>query len=155
MIYDSIDNLKDYIPMMPQLVTVIEVLANEKLADKADGGYTTANPKVRYNIASYATIDQPKQFESHQAEIDVQIMLSGRETMQVASRSSARSEIPYDAQTDCSLFDCDATVSITADADHFAIFFTGEPHKPGLAHEGCAGIRKVIFKVGSDPGRPQ
>ena len=42
---------------------------------------------------------------------------------------------------------CSSDLSITLQAGMFAVFFPGEPHKPGIQGETPAEIKKAVVKV--------
>jgi len=156
MIFDTIENLSKYESVLPGLATAVQILKTVDLAAKEKGSYTSDDPLCRYNIAEYTTVGD-KQFEIHKKEVDVQIMLTGCEKMTLASRSLCEKAGTYDAEGDASMVDGDDTASITVCPGTFAIFFTGEPHKPGLTPAGCCcsagdgkAVKKVIFKIKVD-----
>ncbi|MBO4576283.1 MAG: YhcH/YjgK/YiaL family protein, partial [Neisseriaceae bacterium] len=79
MIYDTLNHLADYLPIMPLLAEVIKILQQTDFMQKPAGRYETNNPTVRFNIDEYQTVLEPKPFEFHQQYADVQIVLQGQE----------------------------------------------------------------------------
>ena len=88
MIFDSLDRLSLYAKDFPALKTADAIL-KEDLLSKEPGSYTTDDPNCRYNIVHYKTHVGHKDFEIHQREADLQIMLSGGEIMKAATRDLA------------------------------------------------------------------
>lgn len=147
MLFDTLDNLELYIPVLPKLRKVIEIMDRGLPYEAEPGKYTTDDPDVRYVVSSYMTNTEPTQFESHRKETDVQIVLEGQELIALTWRELADKATPYDAASDCVLLDGDPTVVIQATTGRFSVFFPGEPHKPGVAIGESSAVKKVVFKI--------
>ncbi len=83
--------------------------------------------------------------EVHDKYIDIQIVLSGRETFGWAARPalvSARGE--FDTQKDIQFFDDSPSLRFTLGAGEFAVFFPSDAHAPLI---GRGRVRKCIIKV--------
>lgn len=147
MIFDSLDRLHLYTQDLPPLNTAITIL-KEDLLSKEPGSYTTDDPNCRYNIVHYETQVGDKDFEIHQREADLQIMLSGSEIMRAATRDLGLQAKDYDADKDIAFIKGESMVSYTACPGFFALFLPGEPHAPGIALTDTAEkAKKVVFKI--------
>lgn len=147
MIFDSLDRLSLYAKDFPALKTADAIL-KEDLLSKEPGSYTTDDPNCRYNIVHYETHVGDKDFEIHQREADLQIMLSGGEIMKAATRDLALQAQGYDADKDIAFVKGETMVSYTARPGFFALFLPGEPHAPGIALTDTAEkAKKVVFKI--------
>ena len=146
MIFDSLENLSLYAPVIPQLQAAI-VLINDPNFDLTPGAHTTAIEGLRYNVAQYETLEGDKEFEIHKKEIDVQIMILGQEYIASAPRVLAEMAGPYDEKGDAMMVQGDYSEKLKLDERKVAIYFPGEPHKPGLAVNKSQKIKKVIFKI--------
>ena len=148
MIFDNLENLDLYAGVIPQLKDIIKLLENGDI-EYEKGSYTTDIKGVRYNVAEYLSKDQDEapEFEFHKKEIDLQIMLEGEEIIDGASRDAAKYADDYNAETDCSMVETIENNFIHLVKDMFVIYLTGEPHKPGLAVENPAPVKKIIFKI--------
>ena len=147
MIFDTLDHLPDYLPLMPQLETVLSVLRTPDFIHKPAGRYETDNPAVRFNIDEYTTVVEPKRFEFHQKYADVQIMLQGREIHHTALRDDVLTVKNFDAQKDIAFFDASPVGEYLLEEGRFCIYFPNEPHRSQLAIDESMPVRKVIFKV--------
>ncbi|MGE4583692.1 MAG: YhcH/YjgK/YiaL family protein [Sphaerochaeta sp.] len=148
MIIDHVAQLERYIPVLPPLETVVTVLREGKLATLPYGSYHTENPRVRYNLFAYDTEKtQSETYEIHKKEVDVQILLSGRERMDIADANHLILTAEYDPAKDASFAKGRALVSYHADTSTFALFFPGEPHAPNLVDEVPTHVVKVVFKI--------
>ncbi len=145
MIFDSIENLALYGSAIPCLSQVLELLESG-MHDIPKGSYSTDTPGLRYNVAQYQPTTEPKQYEIHKREIDLQVMLSGDEQILTASRALAKEAGPYDSAGDCMLVDGDSNGSSVLTEGTFAVYYPGEPHKPGL-FATQQEVKKVIFKI--------
>ncbi|MCI6952286.1 MAG: YhcH/YjgK/YiaL family protein [Spirochaetia bacterium] len=147
MIFDSLDRLSLYAKDFPALKTADAIL-KEDLLSKEPGSYTTDDPNCRYSIVHYETHVGHKDFEIHQREADLQIMLSGGEIMKAATRDLALQAQGYDANKDIAFVKGETMVSYTARPGFFALFLPGEPHAPGIALTDTAEkAKKVVFKI--------
>lgn len=148
MILDQITHLKRYVPAIPPLQTVISILESGVLKTQEFGTYKTEDPRVRYNLFTYTTEKQSAEvYEVHQKEIDVQILLSGFERMEVANPSTLQITQPYDEAKDALFGPAQSQVTFHANPSVFALFFPGEPHGPNLVDKESTRVVKVVFKV--------
>lgn len=131
------------------------LLAALTLALKADpqrcepGCHVLQGDDIFMNVMQFMT--QPahaKRAELHAEYIDVQILLAGEERIEFGLADSARQCDEWHHEDDYQL--CDEIAgqqSITLQAGMFAVFFPGEPHKPGIQGETPAEIKKAVVKV--------
>lgn len=147
MLFDTLENLELYVPVLPKLRKVIEIMDRGLPYDAEPGSYTTDDPDVRYIVSAYMSSAESKQFESHRKETDVQIVLEGQELMALTWRELAGQATPYDEEKDCVFLDGEPTVVIQATQGRFSIFLPGEPHKPGVALAEPSAVKKVVFKI--------
>lgn len=147
MIFDTLNHLSDYLPLMPDLSEVIKILQQPDFANKPAGRYETDNPAVRFNIDEYQTVLEPKQFEFHQQYADVQIVLQGQEIHHTALRDDIAIVQHFDKQRDIAFFDSLPVGEYLLEEGRFCIYFPSEPHRSQLATDEPAFVRKVVFKV--------
>lgn len=146
MIYDSLTHLSLYSSVLPQLPEVVRMLSSGNL-DLTPGAHKTGVDGLRYNVACYETLESDKEYEIHRKEVDVQVMLSGVECIDSSPRALASLAGPYSDKDDCALVQGDRNARIILSEGMFAIYFPGEPHKPGLAYRASEKVKKVIFKI--------
>ena len=147
MIFDTLENLPEYIPLVDGLEKVLHCLKNDNFAEKKAGSYTTDDERVRYNIGEYDTGTEGKLFEKHRFDTDVQIMLKGKEKMDFTFDALCGPYGDYDEQKDVSFADGTNLLSLEASTSDFVIFLPGEVHKPGLPAASSEKVKKVIFKI--------
>jgi len=148
MIIDKLSDLRRYIPSLPALETVCSVLESGILKTQSFGSYKTDNPSVRYNLFTYHKEKTASDiYEIHQKEVDVQILLSGFERMDIASKDGLQTIEEYNPAKDALFSKGNKAVSYHADTTTFALFFPGEPHAPNLVDGKPTEVVKVVFKI--------
>ena len=101
----------------------------------------------------YQTKARPEGFfESHRKYIDVQVVVTGEEVMELVETSRLTVSLAYDAERDFIKYADDAGASVLRlNAGEAAIFFPVDGHMPGLRPGGVAGlVRKTVIKVPFD-----
>lgn len=137
-----------YLPLLPKLQKVIEILDRGQIYEQAEGTYTTDDSDVCYVITSYETDTKPGQFEIHRRDTDVQIVLAGSELLAMTWRELVSTAGSYDADNDVSFLDGgEPTVVVNAIPGRFVIFFPGEPHKAKVASGEISTVKKLVFKL--------
>lgn len=148
MIIDKVSDLHRYAPALPALKTVCTILESGVLKNQSFGSYKTDNPAVRYNLFTYHTEKTESDiYEIHRKEVDVQILLSGFERMDIASKDGLEIVQEYDPAKEAMFLKGRRQVSYHADTTTFALFFPGEPHAPNLVDGKPAEVVKVVFKI--------
>lgn len=147
MVFDTLDQLEMYIPLLPAIRVVADTMDHDELYDKAPGKYSTRDPKVTYTIYEYMTSPADKPFEYHREHSDVMIVLSGQELMSTSWRELKNQSQAFDSKADVGFFQADPVTVLQAAQGRFAIFFPGEPHKSGIAAGEPSLVKKVVFKI--------
>lgn len=88
-------------------------------------------------------------FEAHQIYADVQVILSGREIMQVAPGAFLKPVTEYERDKDYQFFQVQESITdLLVTAKTFVVFFPGEVHRPScLVAPGDNEVFKLVFKV--------
>lgn len=91
-------------------------------------------------------------FESHRKYIDVQVVVEGEETLELAEISRLPVRQAYDAERDVIIYADYAGASLLRlGAGEAAIFFPADGHMPGLRSGTVANlVRKTVIKVPVD-----
>lgn len=147
MVFDTLDQLEMYIPVVPKLRLIADIMDHDDLYEKECGSYTTKDPDVTYTISQYMTTSGGKQFEFHKDHTDVQIVLKGQELMSTTWRELKNQCETFDAKGDVGFFQAEPTTVLQATQGRFAVFFPGEPHKSGISAGEVSPVKKVVFKV--------
>ena len=88
-------------------------------------------------------------FESHRRLIDVQVVVAGREIIEVIDAARSPVQVPYDSERDFTHHADAAGASIARlEAGDVAVFFPSDVHMPGLrAGAEAVLVRKTVVKV--------
>ena len=168
MIYDTIDRLAFYEPLLPGTALIKSFLEREDLAELKNGKYELDGDNLYASIDSYFThpIDVSR-FEAHQRYADLQILIDGhhsfekgkntlsekcgdRELCGVSSPSSLLTiTTAYDAEKDILFGQATNAGWVNITRTHFAVFFPNDAHLPGCHPLGriLPPVRKCVFKI--------
>lgn len=147
MIFDILDQLEMYIPVLPALRVVADVMDHDDVYEKECGTYSTYDEKVSYTVMECKTSVEGRQFEFHKNHTCVQIVLRGQELMSTTWRELKRQCETFSENADVGFLDAEPISVLQATQGRFAVFFPGEPFKTGVAYGEPAVVKKVIFKV--------
>lgn len=88
-------------------------------------------------------------FESHRNHIDLQVIVSGEELMEVIDVSRIIVREPYDAARDLITYlDATDASKLSVRAGEAAIFFPADVHMPSLRLQASAAlVRKTVVKI--------
>ncbi|HGN1899911.1 TPA: N-acetylneuraminate anomerase [Proteus mirabilis] len=150
MLFGHLSDLATMPEMNPALRHAMEKALALDPASLAPGSYKIDGETLFMNVMTFETVPrEQKQAELHQRYIDIQILLSGEETIDFGIQGSAQDVTPYNETDDYQLTDDiihRQTLSLTPNM--FAIFMPYEPHKPGIAQKNEAStLKKVVIKL--------
>ena len=148
MISDRLEHAARYTALHPAFADAMAYLASFD-TNTPDGNYPLAHG-CEARVMSYQTEPAAqKRWESHRRFIDIQLVVRGRELMQVADITSLLGPTPYDEANDVLFYEraASSVAEIRAGAGDFTIFFPLDGHRPGLAIDAPADVRKIVIKV--------
>jgi biofilm protein TabA len=88
--------------------------------------------------------------ETHRTYIDIQVLLSGSEQIEVFSAANLIGGDPYDAGRDLRFYDrpAKAEAVLSLEPGKFAVFFPDDAHMPGLQNGTAAEtVKKAVAKI--------
>lgn len=147
MIFDTLDKLEMYIPLVPKLKAVAEAMDHDNIYDKEKGKYTTPDPDVTYEVQEVTTSVSDVPFIVHKKHTVISIVLSGVELASTTWRELKDQAIAFDAKTDTGLFQAEPISALQSAQGRFALFFAGEPYKTSVALGESQRVKKVIFRI--------
>jgi len=147
MIFDKIENFRQYLCMHEQFIDVLRFLKSEPVSGLADGKYYINDQGAFAIIDTYETKETADCFiECHRKYIDVQVVIEGIENVGVCRRSAC-DESAYDEEKDFQKLEGDVDL-LTLEAGSFMIFYPDDGHMPKIKHgDSSGGVKKVVFKV--------
>ena len=149
MIFDTISHLPQYLPQ--DVWKDLESFLSRLCPDAPEGQCEIRKSEIFAQISSYKTrLPSKGHFETHDKYVDVQIVLSGMEMIDVVPRDALIPDTDYDEQNDICFYkttDVHA-VRLPMVPSHFAMFFPQDAHDPQLAPPtGVQNVKKVVIKI--------
>jgi YhcH/YjgK/YiaL family protein len=152
MIVDRIENTARYLAINQGFAPALAFLRRPDLQELPVGEYAIDGDRV-YAMVSKAP-GRKKELallEIHERYIDVQLVLSGVDTMGWKSRSYCEKPAEaYDPQADIQFFEDQPDAWIPIHAGEFAIFFPEDAHMPLIS---SGEIHKVVVKIKGAPAQ--
>ncbi|RYF87634.1 MAG: DUF386 domain-containing protein [Chitinophagaceae bacterium] len=147
MVIDSLKNAAKYYALHPLFRQAFEYINATDLASAQDGKADIAEGlKAIFSNARGKTKDQSLQkFECHDKHIDIQLCISGKETIGWKPRENCSAlKGEYNEEKDVSFYDDAADMFFQLTDGQFAIFFPEDVHAPMI---GEGDIKKLVIKV--------
>jgi YhcH/YjgK/YiaL family protein len=96
----------------------------------------------------YLTQDRGgKRFESHENYIDIQAVIKGEESIEVAPVNGLDIDVEYDDEHDIIWYKGGDGDLLTVSSGKFAVLYPSDGHKPGLMGGSPARVYKTVVKV--------
>ena len=146
MILDSLASLPKYAQLNPRFAKVLDFVRRANLDMLPVGRHEIEGDAV-YVLVVETDLRKRNDalLEAHRRYIDVQVVLTGTETMGWTPLAlCSRVNKPYAEPSDIEFYDDDASAWIPVRPGQMAIFFPQDAHAPLV---GDGRVRKLIFKV--------
>jgi len=91
--------------------------------------------------------------ETHQRYVDIQVLLSGTECLEIFPQANLTVSEPYDAERDVEFYEVPETapIRVTLKPGQFIVFFPEDAHMPCLnADDTLKPVQKVVIKLRAD-----
>lgn len=149
MIIGKIKNIGMYKGISKNLDIAIDNIIDGNYKNKSVGKNEIDGNRVFFNIQEINTKDVEEAFfETHKKYIDIQIVIDGTENYGVLlSDKDLEIAEPFNCEKDFALFNKKPETIFTLTPEDFIIFFTDEPHMPGLKVNEKETIKKVVYKI--------
>jgi len=151
MIFDTISHLPQYLPS--DVWKDLEPFTRRLCSDIPEGKCWIREPDIFAQVSSYQT--QPahdRRFETHKRYVDVQILLTGSERIDVISPETLVPDTDYDNHNDIRFYkrvDIPA-VQLVMVPGSFALFFPHDSHCPQITpHSEVQNVKKAVIKINS------
>ena len=145
MILDSLENFALYQGMHPGFKKAAEFLTKADLHQLLTGRQEIDGDRLYVNVME---IDghsrEDAQLEYHRKYIDIQIVLSGDETIGWTALQDLPKGTPFDSEKDYALVKAPVSAWFPVKPGFFAVFFPQDAHAPCC---GAGKIRKAVVKV--------
>ena len=147
MILDKIENSSRYFKA-PIFEEIFEKL-KEFDVNTPNGTYKT-HESYYFKVMSYETQLFPKIIESHKKEVDVQILLSGKELIKIYKEQDVSALEEYNIDDDCQFYqELNPPISeLILEPNYMAVFFPNDIHGPLYTHDNEAHkLKKIVIKI--------
>ena len=146
MILDSLKNAASTLALNPLFKQAFEFIQKNDLSKMELGKTILDGDKLFISVMEIdGKLPEAAKMESHVKYIDIQVVLSGVETMGWTAIEHCTEAIePYNAEKDLQFFADKPSTLITVHPGEFAIFFPEDGHAPGI---GNGLIKKAVVEV--------
>lgn len=129
----------------------VEFLSNLEEKDLTIGCHSV-NENFYYNVQEYETkVDPLKHFESHCKYVDVQILVSGEENLQIVDVSRLQIESPYDERKERVLYYPSGNeASVVLRPGSAVLLFPKDAHRTIAINGHPCKVKKIVGKVKID-----
>lgn len=147
MIFDKLINAYAYKALGPRFKAAFEFFESGDVHHLAPGRHELDGDRLFVNVEAYETrtVDMGK-WEAHRRYADIQLILSGRERMDYAPIDAVTEVVAYDPEKDAAFFEGEG-MPLIVEAGMFALFLPHDVHRPNLAPDTPAPVRKAVAKV--------
>lgn len=152
MIFDKIDNYQLY-PYGKAWTAAFEFL--QKLTPLAEvKEYPIEGKDIFARVQEYNTLTEAEaKIEAHRHYVDIQVLLSGSESIRYFPASNLETKEKYDEKKDAAFFYPTAQypVELHLKPGYFAVFFPNDAHMPQLVSTLVPSpVKKVVIKIAVD-----
>jgi len=146
MILDSLKNAASTLALNPLFKQAFDFIQKNDLSKMELGKTILDGDKLFISVMEIdGKLPEAAKMESHVKYIDIQVVISGVETMGWTAIEHCTEAIePYNAEKDLQFFADKPSTLITVHPGEFAIFFPEDGHAPGI---GNGLIKKAVVKV--------
>lgn len=150
MLLDTIDSLERYAAAVPGLKIAKAFIVDPATARLGPGSYELGDGLYALVQEYRSSPASEKRWEIHRERHDLQFIVSGEEC--IGWSVALIDPEPYDAGRDIAFSDkVGFATELSLAAGHFAFFFAGEAHRPGIvgpgAKESARAVRKIVVKL--------
>jgi biofilm protein TabA len=149
MIFDSIHKLSKY-SNVPYISEILKFLKETNIKELSEGDIPIKQEELFVKVLHYTPKDATENyFETHDYYADLQMIVSGQETIHVVDNQYLKETDEFSLEGDFTFYKADQKITeLVLEQDKFAIFFPGEPHKPGCTYNNVKEpVMKLVFKI--------
>lgn len=147
MIIDNVKNRRLYETAHPLFSQAFDFIKAYLAEPKPVGKYELLGDALFAMVQEYDSKADGK-MEVHNEYIDLQFVAEGEEKILWAEREGLDVLTPFEDGVDAAfLSDGDRPAALHLRAGDFAIFYPSDAHKPGLAVNASAPVKKIVVKI--------
>ena len=135
----------DYRGIHPNLDLALEHVTPEFLSALGEERVELKGEEVYCTKFTYETVpDEEAFFEAHRLYLDIHLMLSGSERVEIASPAALEQ---FDHQGDFYAYRGEGRHSLVLSPGDFLVVFPDDAHKIKMRVDGRATVTKAVFKI--------
>lgn len=148
MIADSLENIQRYVALNPLFAKAFDYIQSADLLSLEVGKFDIEGDLIRGIVSDKkgtTAAESTAKFECHNAHIDIQVCIRGRETMGWKPRNTCK--VPrgeYNPEKDVLFFEDAPDMFFGITDNQFVIFYPEDVHAPMI---GEGPIKKLVIKV--------
>jgi YhcH/YjgK/YiaL family protein len=147
MILDKVENSIRYFKA-PVFHEIFQKLKDFNI-NTPNGTYKT-HDSYYFKVMSYETQLSPEIIESHRKEVDVQILLCGKELIKIYKEEDVSVLQKYNSKIDCQFYkELNSPISeLILEPSYMAVFFPNDIHSPLHAqNKKVEKLKKIVLKI--------
>ena len=150
MIYDTLNNLPNYLGMSENLDTVIEYVMARDINTLPAGKTRIDGDKAVVTVSTVTPqVSEKAPFVRHDAHLTFETDLEGSELFEVSLGEFSPTK-PADEAADITVGSAGTSIAGMLCEGRFALYLAGEPYKSGLKAQGCGKLKKAVFHIALD-----
>ncbi|MFR5373645.1 MAG: YhcH/YjgK/YiaL family protein [Faecalibacterium prausnitzii] len=150
MIYDTLNNLPNYLGMSDNLDAVIEFVMARDINNLPAGKTRINGDKAVVTVSTVTPQTSDKAlFQRRDAHLTLETDLEGSELFEV-SLGELTPTRPTDEAADLTVGTAGTSIAGMLCEGRFALYLAGEPYKSGLKAQGCGKLKKAVFSIELD-----
>jgi YhcH/YjgK/YiaL family protein len=148
MIYDVFANRKLYFSKKDAFNKALDFAGRFDIS-QPDGRYEIDGDKLYAMVMTYQTKSADEaRFEAHQKYIDIQLLLEGREFIDLSTGEKLGVDTAYSDEKDVVFFTSPAYfTSVLLEPGRFAVLYPDDIHRPCRRLDEPMQVRKIVIKV--------
>ena len=150
MIYDTLNNLPNYLGVSDNLDTVIEYIMARDITTLPAGRTRIDGDKAVVMVSTVTPQASDKApFVRHDNHLTLETDLEGSELFEVSLGEFSPTR-PADEAADTTVGTAGTSIAGMLCEGRFALYLAGEPYKSGLKAQGCGKLKKAVFHIALD-----
>lgn len=150
MIADNMKNTKIYESAHEKFAAAFAFIEKAVSENYAAGKYEIDGKELYASVQEYdSKLAANAKFEGHRNYIDIQYVVSGAETINVADIAKMTPKGDYNPDKDVEFYEPNEQASaLVLEAGEYAVLFPHDIHQPGVSlNETPAPVKKIVVKV--------
>ena len=149
MIFDTIKNCEQYFNLHPNYEKAFAFLKDAMKQFPETGKHEIDGDNLFASVQAYNTLTEDGKMEAHEKYVDIQFIVSGKETMYVNDIEKSELTDAYREDWDAAFYKVDENASaLTLTPGCFVVLLPNDAHRPCVAFGGVSeAVQKIVMKV--------